>query len=183
VYAVSRFDTRLAALFENLQWDGNGIYSIANQLAFAERVVYWAAGWRIFNDFPLLGVGLGNAGFFFLEKMPPFGWALWEVSQLFYRLAYLPNTKSMWARLLAETGWVGFSVFITWLYVLWRSAKAAYNEASPLIKTVALAGMLSLVAYLVEGFSLDSFAMPYLWASMGLLTAAVAVGMDGETAG
>ncbi|HJS30203.1 MAG TPA: O-antigen ligase family protein, partial [Anaerolineales bacterium] len=180
VYAISRFDPRLGALFDNLQWDGNGIYSLANQLAFAERLVYWATGWFIFNDFPALGVGLGNAGFFFPEKMPPFGWALWEVDQIFFRLAHLPNPKSMWARILAETGWVGFSVFITWLYVLWRSARALSARTSPLLKTIALAGMLSLVAYLIEGFSLDSFAMPYLFVSMGLLTAGAAVRMDEE---
>jgi hypothetical protein len=86
----------------------------------------------------------------------------------------------MWARILAETGWVGFSVFITWLYVLWRSARAFSARTSPLLKTIALAGMLSLVAYLIEGFSLDSFAMPYLFVSMGLLTAGAAVRMEGE---
>jgi O-Antigen ligase len=175
VYGVSRYDPRLAALFEDLQWDSNGIFSLANQLAFAERLVYWATGWQIFNDYPILGVGLGNAGFFFPERMPPFGWALWEVSQIFYHLSNVPNTKSIWARLLAETGWVGFSVFITWLYVLWRSARALVAEVPPLLKTVGLAGLLALIVFLVEGFSIDSFAMPYLWVSAGLLTAGVSI--------
>ena len=35
-----------------------------------------------------------------------------------------------------------------------------------------MAGLLALVAQLVEGFSLDTFALPQLWILVGLLTAA-----------
>jgi hypothetical protein len=31
------------------------------------------------------------------------------------------------------------------------------------------------IAFLIEGFSLDTFALPYLWVSMGLVTAADAI--------
>jgi len=34
---------------------------------------------------------------------------------------------------------------------------------------MGLAGKLFIFAYLVEGFSMDSFAMPYLWVMTGLI--------------
>ena len=34
----------------------------------------------------------------------------------------LSNTKNLWPRLLSEIGFIGLTVFLVWLYVLWRSA-------------------------------------------------------------
>jgi O-Antigen ligase len=180
-YAMSRLDPRLEVLFDPAALIGNSFYTITNQLAFAERVVYWATGWAIFNDHPLIGVGLGNAGFFFPQKMPAFGWGLWETQRIFFYLNSVPNIKSMWVRLLTETGILGFAFFASWYYLLWRSAKALWAEMSPLLKTIGLAGLLSLIVFLVEGFSIDSFAMPYLWVSAGLLTAGTnIISTDGQ---
>ncbi len=44
-----------------------------------------------------------------------------------------------------------------------------------LITTAALAGQLALVGFAVEGFSIDSFALPYLWVAAGMLTAAIRI--------
>jgi hypothetical protein len=180
IYLMGRVDERLASLFDLENLRGATFYDITNQLAFAERVVYWATGWEVFNDFPLLGVGLGTTGFFFPEKIPAFGWGLWEIQQLFFRLPYLPNLKSMWVRILTETGIIGFAFYSSWYYLLWRSAKTLAFRHTRLLKTIAMAGLLVLIAYLIEGFSIDSFAMPYLWVSMGLLTAAVTSERDSD---
>ena len=172
VYGLSRFDARLEILFDPELYTTGSFFAFTNRLAFAERVIYWATGWEIFNDHPFLGVGLGNAGFFFPAKMPAYGWNLWETGQIFFRLSFLPNTKSMWVRVLAETGMLGFAFFLTWLYLLWAGARRMLETGSALVKTFALAGGFSLIAFLVEGFSIDSFALPYLWVSTGLLNAA-----------
>jgi O-antigen ligase len=166
----ARFEPRLERFF-NDPFSAGGVYEIANQLAFAERLVFWSAGWEIFNDYPFLGVGLGNAGFYFPEKMPAFGWALWEVSQVFYYHGYLPNIKSLWVRILAETGILGFSIFLVWAYILWFSGTLARSVKDPVIKVAGLTGQLVLIAFIVEGFSVDSFALPYFWFSAGLLSA------------
>jgi hypothetical protein len=36
---------------------------------------------------------------------------------------------------------------------------------------IALAGQLGLIAFIGEGFSIDSFAMPYIWVTAGLIAA------------
>ncbi len=173
VYSVSRFDERLDNLFEPELFSDMSVFAISNRLAFAERVVYWSTGWEIFNDHPFLGVGPGNAGFFFPQKMPAFGWALWEITQIFLRQTFLPNTKSMWIRILAETGLVGLAFFLTWYLVLWRSARVVAHHATGTIRRIALAGQFALIAILIEGFSIDSYALPYIWIALGLLTAVI----------
>ncbi len=43
--------------------------------------------------------------------------------------------------------------------------------SSPLRRMIGMAGFLSLLALLFEGFSLDTFALPHLWVMLGLVTA------------
>jgi O-antigen ligase len=118
---------------------------------------------------------LGNAGYYFPEKMPALGWGLTEINTVMYRGTAIPNTKSLWARLLAETGIVGFVFWIGWLYLLWQAARFLRKGDIPLLRTIGLAGALVLVALLAEGFSVDSFALPYFWFSFGLVSAGSAL--------
>ncbi len=179
VYGASRLDERLARLFQPTQ-EGLSFFQYANNLVFAERVVFWDTGWKIFNNHPIVGVGLGNSGYYFSEQLPAYAWQLVEVQTLMYRLSLIPNTKSLWVRLLSETGMVGFVLFMTWLYTLWRTGQFLRTSQTPLFKTMGLAGLLILVALVSEGFSIDLFALPYFWFSLGLVTAACTLSI-GET--
>ncbi len=172
-YLLSRVDpTRMAKLFDFTLIREQSFFHWANQLVFAERIVFWQAGWGVFNDFPILGTGLGNAGYFFPQKLSAFSWALTEIRTLMYQWTSLPNIKSLWVRLLAETGIVGFSLFVSWLYVLWHSAAFLRTQTNRLYQMIGLAGSFVLVAFLLEGFSLDTFALPYYWVAFGFVTAA-----------
>lgn len=178
ILVASRWDSRYALLLQESTLQSLNIFPItetsliyaARQLAFYERVVFWFAGWNIFNDYPL-GVGLGNAGFYFLDRMHGAGYDSFEIRNLVYRANYLPNTKNLWTRLLSETGFIGLAVFLVWLYTLWRSAGLTRRSESTPLKILGLAGQLFLLAYLVEGFSMDTFAMPYEWVMVGLISA------------
>jgi hypothetical protein len=149
----------------------NSLFFVSQRFAFLERSVYWMTGWHIFNDYPLAGVGLGNAGYYYVDRLPAIGWATYEVRTLMYRDDGLPNIKSMWYRLLAETGIVGFMLFITWLLVLWFSLSASQRSRDKTLRTAALAGQLALLAFVFEGFSIDSFGLPYLFVITGLSAA------------
>jgi hypothetical protein len=173
---TSRADPRMEKLFDFTALRQGNFLEYANQLVIAERVVYWQTGWEVFNDYPILGVGLGNAGYFFPQKMSPFGWGLVDVNHLIFSETALPNTKSMWTRLLSETGLVGFSIFLCWLLVMWASGGRARRSRWPEVQVFGLAGQLAVLAFLVEGFSIDSFAMPYLWVTLGLAAAAWRIG-------
>jgi len=174
LYLLPHINHRFGSL---LKWQSyaSNLLEYAFRLGFAERVVYWSVGWEIFARYPVLGVGLGNAGFFFPQMMPNLGYRLTEITALFYNSSTLPNIKSFWLRLLAESGLVGFSLFVAWQYVQWHAGKFLRLNGSMLLRTLGWMGTFTILAFLVEGFSVDSFALPYLWVSMGLLSAAAAL--------
>jgi O-antigen ligase len=182
IFFISQRDPRLQLLLEyppSLQeisllatLDEPTIIIVAARLAFLERVVYWLTGWQIFAEHPWLGVGLGNAGFFFLENIPAEGYMSQEIRDILGVLAPLPNIKSFWVRLLAETGLVGFYIFLGWYYLIGKAARLVRSRDNPDTQILSLAGLLALVAFIIEGFSIDSFAMPYLWVMTGLVSAA-----------
>jgi len=180
VYGLSHVDLRLARFFQiksltQLKLLTSNIYLLFNYLSFAERYVYWVAGWNIFNTHLWLGVGLGNAGFYFQHALPAYGWSLPEVMQVYFREATLPNIKSLWVRLLAETGIVGFSSFIAWCYVMARTAWSMRLNPRIPFKVIGWCGLFVLIAFITEGFSTDTFALPYLWISLGIVSAAGAL--------
>lgn len=172
VRLAAELDWRIARLVRGEWMQEADFYVAINQLAFAERVAYWHTGFQIFGEHPLLGVGLGNAGFYFPRNMPYQGWGLPEISQVIHYLPGLPNTKSLWARLLAETGLAGFAVFLGWCWLLARSALYTRRSPNRLLQTLGTTGLFVLLAFLVEGFSVDSFALPYFWLPMGIVAAA-----------
>jgi len=171
LFVFSRVDPRMETLFDFSVGKDNPLLSYFNELSFGERVVYWLAGWNVFAEHPILGVGLGNAGFYFPKAITPYGWNLIEVRRLVYRTSILLNVKSLWARLLAETGLVGFSVFCSWLFSLAKKFVKKSEAKKTMGGVFALAGIFVLCALLAEGFSIDSFAMPYMWIALGLAAA------------
>lgn len=173
LFILSRVDPRMQDIFNFSKELGkdNPILRYLNNMQVGERVVYWMAGWNIFNDYPILGVGLGNAGFFLPQKITPYGWTLIEVRKLIYHTYVLLNIKNLWVRLLAETGIIGFSIFLSWLVVLVLNGMRLISNKKNLVASLSLAGIFTIVALLAEGFSIDSFALPYLWVSLGLMTA------------
>jgi hypothetical protein len=148
----------------------DSLIHFSEQLSFMERMIYWYGGWHTFNDYPF-GVGLGNAGFYFNDRVNGQAFKSVEMRNLIYRAPYLSNTKNLWVRLLSETGFPGLVVFLVWLIVLWRSSALMRKRGSGTLQIVGLAGQLFLLAYILEGFSMDSFAMPYQWLMAGLISA------------
>jgi len=169
-YGMSRLDPRMADLFSLLA-DKPNFNELAHGLIFGERAIFWQVGLDVFGSYPVLGVGLDHAGYFIPERLPPFGWTMAEPHKLYYQTA-LPNLMSLWIRLLAETGIIGFALFVSWLVVLGASAAALERSTDRRLQVLGLAGQFALIALLGEGLSIDSFALPYLWLTFGLMTAA-----------
>jgi hypothetical protein len=171
IIALAHIDHRIARLL-SVKTLPSDLMAFATQGDFIERVVYWSIGWNVFARNPFLGVGLGNSGFFFKQYLPITSYRLVEIMALVNQSVVLPNIKSYWVRLLAETGLVGFSLFVAWQYVLWQAGAFLRTNRSLLLRTLGWMGSFAVIAFLAEGFSVDSFALPYLWLAMGILTAA-----------
>ncbi len=151
------------------------IYELANRVAFAERLVYWRAAFSAYEAHPVLGVGPGNAGFYFVAGQPAYGYTLTEIRAIAKPgNRNFPNPKNLWIRLLAENGLVGLAAYLVWLSVLLGCAWSLYSRGSGVARTMGLVGLLALAAQLIEGFSLDSYALPQVWVINGLITVAYA---------
>jgi len=149
------------------------IYNLVNNLEYAERLMYWISAFLVFSQYPFLGIGLGNTGFLFRQTVPAFGTYLPEVLIILGPVKEtIANPKSLWLRLLSETGIIGFSLFLSWLTLVGLTAIFLNRKKVGVQSVVGLAAGLALVALFFEGFSLDTFALPQLWIIFGLLTAA-----------
>jgi hypothetical protein len=163
-------DQFFTANMQELPTSETEIILMARGLAFLERTVYWFGGWNVFADYPF-GVGLGNAGFYIIDRLNSIGYGSYEIRNILYQSDALMNTKSLWVRLLAETGFIGFGIYLSWLYLLWRNSTLIQKSRTPVMQIVGLGGKLFILAHLVEGFSIDSFAFPYIWISAALISA------------
>jgi O-antigen ligase len=139
------------------------------------RVALSLAGWEVFLRNPIIGVGLGQSGFYLLDHLP--SWTR-ESSVLTASLfspfsMQFPNPKNLWIRLLSETGLLGTTFFIVFMVVMLACAIYMAGKRDRLMKHIGLAGVISWLAIVVEGFSLDSFALPTMWIALGLVTSGV----------
>jgi O-antigen ligase len=149
-------------------------FELADQLAFAERIVYWTAGLRTFSHYPLLGVGTGNMGFFFEENLPAYGYQLTEIRDVLKLTEFgFPNPKNLWIRLLSEGGILGFSTYFTWYLLSGLGAILLWRKGSGIIRVIGLAGGFAAITFFIEGFSLDSYALPQIWIVFGFVAAAI----------
>ena len=173
LWLLTKLDFRMAGLF-SIQAEGRSdpILYIAEKLSLAARFVYWDGGFSIFNAHPLLGVGLGHAGFYLPGLMNDYAFRLVEVRNLLYRSNTLLTIKSLWIRVLAETGIVGFIFFFLWYLHSLLGNFCGLSSKNIQMRTAAWLGCFALIAFLFEGFSLDTFALPYIWFSVGLSVAA-----------
>jgi len=148
-------------------------YELANRVAFAERLVYWRAAFSAFEAYPVFGVGPGDSGFLFESSVPAYGHTLTEIQAILRpNNPTFPNPKNLWIRLLAETGLLGFSAYLAWILVMAGCAWSLFARGDGLSRTLGLVGALAITAQLVEGFSLDTFALPQNWIVNGLITVA-----------
>ncbi len=136
------------------------------------RLALAQAGWEVFKERPWIGVGLGQSGFYMLDRIP--NWAMDRSPEIARMLSptslTFPNPKNLWVRLLAETGLVGTIFFIVFLLMILLAALYLAAKRDTLARFVGLAGAIGGMAAIFEGFSLDSFALPTMWITLGIVT-------------
>ena len=154
-------------------------------IAFDQRFTYWGTAYHIYEDYPLLGIGVGNFTYYLDEYLPDY--PLHPTPELLTKLtpeegrSQLSTVKGFFPRLLAETGILGTATFLGFLLALVGcvSFLAMSNHAD--VRFWGLAGSLALVVFLVVSFSYDSFSLPNMWVIFGLITAATQTYVNIET--
>ena len=143
------------------------------------RAAYNWAGMGVYDEHPWLGVGLGASGFYMYDNLPD--WALTTVPEIARQLSpsnrLYPNPKNMYVRILAESGLLGFSLFLAFLFGLLGDALSFLRKPG-LLRFLGIAGLCSWLAISLYNFTQDSFATPNLWVNLGIL-----VGMTRSNSG
>jgi O-antigen ligase len=144
-------------------------FLIANS-AGARAAYTWSA-LAAYGEHPWIGVGPGASGLYMYSNLPD--WALTTVPEIARQLspdsALYPNPKNLYVRLLAETGLIGFFLFLGFQFFLLGDALAALHQASSIWRFVAVAGIFTWFALIVYNMTQDSLAIPNLWINLGML--------------
>jgi O-antigen ligase len=181
-WMLSNFDERMTYLLRVLTrleefryfYPNEAIFALADRLAFAERLAYWTVGLRTFGLYPILGVGIGNSGFFFKQHLPAFARQLTELRNVLSVAEFgFPNVKNLWLRLLAEGGLFGFASFTSWYVLISLGAALLSGSNKKPLAVLGLGGIIGSITFFFEGFSLDTYALPHYWILFGLVTCAL----------
>jgi hypothetical protein len=135
-----------------------------------QRLAYAIAGYQVYEQQPLTGVGLGASGLFLLPNYPDWAVLIPEVArQLSPDSNLIPNTKSLYVRLLAETGLPGFWLFAAFFGSFLVFILRLQTSASSFLRFVAVAGLFAWLGIALRNLTQDSFTIPIMWVMLGML--------------
>jgi O-antigen ligase len=124
------------------------VRSLKDDESYQNRVLAWHAGWHMFLDYPLTGVGVGQ---FAIAD----GTKYWPDPQHKIWL----NAHSLYLQLIAELGLFGALAFVAYLYSLFRlnfwlrKELAVFPGAPRWLRFYPTASTLSLLVLLFAGYS------------------------------
>src|SRR6266545_2291172 len=170
-YIARLFNTRADSLEE---------FIIQNSAGARAAYMFGALG--AYDESPIAGVGLGASGFYIYENLPD--WAMNTVPDIARQLSpdnrLYPNPKSMYVRLLAETGLIGFFIFLAFLFSVLGDSLLALKSNQSLMRYLGIAGLFSWLAIAMYNVTQDSFATPNIWVNFGILAGMTAYALESE---
>ena len=146
------------------------------------RSAYSIGALGAYEESPIVGVGLGASGFYIYDHLPD--WSLTIVPEIAKQLnpqsRLFPNPKNMYVRLLAETGLLGFILFLAFLFSLLADALQNFQSKLSYARFLGTAGLFSWIAIAVYNLTQDSLATPNLWINLGILAGMTAYAIESQ---
>ncbi len=154
------------------------------QNSAGSRAAYMVGALGAYDKSPIAGVGLGASGFYIYNNLPD--WAMTVVPDIAQQLSpdsrLYPNPKNFYIRLLAETGLIGFFIFVAFLFSILGDALLALRNDQSLTRYLGIAGLFSWLAIALYNFTQDSFATPNIWINFGILAGMTAYALKSNLA-
>jgi len=161
---VKEIDTKLSSL----NFKENLIKNTSNRSRFG--IQYTSL--LIFKEHPILGVGYGQQAYYGRSKYPD--WATKDNYE--FKLWYLNNNVksfppgyNLYTRLLAETGIIGFSIFVLLIGLLVYQSILLLVHRKETEKTIAIVLLISFIGFAINWLQIDSFRMYGFWISFALI--------------
>lgn len=121
------------------------------------RYTLWDAGWQMWSDHPLAGVGIGQ----FPSHLPFYG------KLLKLKLQHL-GAHNMYIQVLAETGIIGLILFAGLLSSALKSLWQAARLSNPVASSLAWTWFIVLVLLLLGGITKNDHFDKLLWLVLGI---------------
>ena len=171
-YITRLFNSRADNLLE---------FIIQNSAGARAAQSYGALG--AYQQSPIAGVGLGASGFYIFDHLPD--WAMTTVPEIARQISpdnhLYPNPKNMYVRLLAETGLVGFFIFVAFLFSILGDSLISLKSNQAILRYAGIAGFFSWLAVAMYNVTQDSFATPNIWINFGILAGMTAYALESKS--
>lgn len=122
------------------------------------RYTLWKAGWRMFIEQPLLGVGIGM----FPYQLPYYAADLLPA----YHLDIVAH--NMYIQILAETGIVGLGLFLSLLVVAVGNFILPVDLKDEKMRALRNTWFIIIVVMLAGGMTMSNYADKLIWMTMGI---------------
>lgn len=146
------------------------------------RTALWTVAWRITEDHPVAGVGLDN----FIEQAPKYTLQPGKL-ELVSNIAEKPHVAhNVYLQFLAETGFIGATLFVLLLLACiraaWRAARIFELKADADMAALARACLVAIVAFAAASFFLSDGNDVRFWLllALGPIMYGVAVRLPGR---
>lgn len=142
-------------------------------ISVSGRVLENQTAWKMFVDYPLLGVGVGNWVFHYPTRMmdvpTTYVYLHKQTSESGFNRS--SGINNLFLRMLCETGIVGAGFFCAMLIAVLRTA---YNvtRAHPSLAALGVGLMAAALAIIIHFNSLSAFDKRYWWFVFGIVAAA-----------
>lgn len=144
--------------------------NLSNTSSMSTRYGSMITSLNICFHYPL-GVGLGNTGFVFEKNMPSELINNQEIQGYITGNFWLDG-KSFWFRLLAETGYIGFSVFIgMFILLIYRLLIVMQKCRNEELKDLVVFVLVSLFVISLEGFNISTLRNIHWFLIIGIAMA------------
>ena len=135
------------------------------------RGAYSAGAWAAYEKYPLSGAGFGASGLYIYQNLPD--WSLTSLPEIARQQStenrLYPNPKNMYIRLFAETGLIGFILYLAFQLYLLGDIFALSRQREPWARFSAIAGVFAWLGITFYNFTQDSFATPNIWLVPGIM--------------
>ena len=153
---------------ESLNFKKNLTENVSNRTRFG--IQYTSL--LIFIENPIVGVGFGQQSFHARNKYPK--WATnnnyeFELWYLNDNIKSFPPGYNIYTRLLAETGVIGFFIFILFLILLIYQSRKLIRHRDGVKKTLSIVLLVSFTGFIINWMQIDSFRIYGFWICLALL--------------
>jgi len=140
-------------------------------ISVGARGAYSSGAYGAYEEHPLTGVGLGASGFYIYQHLPD--WSQTTLPEIARQLSpeshLYPNPKNLYVRLLAETGLIGFILFLAFEFHVLGDTLAFLRSGEQWFRFAAIVGVFAWLGVAFYNFTQDSLTIPNIWLVSGVI--------------